>query len=289
MSNVEKINAFKIVAAEMFSNLEIGILNIAKGENVKVNSSEVQNTLLTLKNASLMLELNPLYDHLHVLELSFNELLKQSFFEKKDIDFFSQGIVKARELINEKPLSTAAATSKSKGLIYLIDDEPEILKDLQSVIAPYEFTVKLFSNGKEATTNLKKDNPDAIISDINMPEMNGVEFLKYCEEHKIEIPIIFVSGYASKAIMFECINHGAYAFIEKPFKEEQVIASCLSAVKKNQTQKILSKSVNSVLYQFGDIDKVLELYGQDDMRESLRIEIEKIIEQKMKLKGLIKD
>jgi FixJ family two-component response regulator len=171
------------------------------------------------------------------------------------------------------------------GLIYLIDDEPQIMKDLSEMITPYGFKTKLFNDATDAIANIKSDRPDLILSDISMPGMTGIDLLKFCNTNKIDVPIIFISGLISKDVMLKCINNGAYAFIEKPFKEEQVISNCSNAIKKYKMQQNFTKSINSVLYQFADVDSKLELFGEDDIRLSLKTEIDKIMELKKLLKS----
>jgi FixJ family two-component response regulator len=175
--------------------------------------------------------------------------------------------------------------SNQEGLIYIIDDELNLLSVLTDMISPYGFSIKQFSNGQEAATSIKKDRPDLIISDINMPNMDGIELLKYCNDNNIDSPIIFISGMLSKEIMLDCINHGAYGFIEKPFKEALIVSNTINAVKKAKEQRKMSKSINSVIYQFDDIDKKLDLLGEDDLRLALKTEIENIRSLKKLLKG----
>lgn len=176
-------------------------------------------------------------------------------------------------------------TSSLDGVVYIIDDELDILSVLTEMLAPFGFTIKQFSNGQEAVMNLKKDRPDLIISDINMPNMNGIELLKYCNDSNIDIPIIFISGMISKEIMLDCINHGAYGFIEKPFKETIIVTTTINAVKKSKDQRQMSRSINSIIYQFDDIDKKLDLLGEDDLRLALKTEIENIRSLKRLIRG----
>jgi DNA-binding NtrC family response regulator len=168
---------------------------------------------------------------------------------------------------------------KQKGLIYLVDDEPEILDILESILGPFGFSIKKFLNGKAAFENIKSDRPDVIISDIKMPKMNGIEFLKNCREKKIKTPVIFISGHVNKDILLECINLGTFAFIEKPFDPINTISTCLQAVDSNLSQVKISKSIKSFLYQFNDLDRILELHGEDNIRKSLKVDFHIFQEQ----------
>ncbi|MCR5724267.1 MAG: chemotaxis response regulator protein-glutamate methylesterase [Treponema sp.] len=73
-------------------------------------------------------------------------------------------------------------------------------------------------NGRFLTEKLPEAKPDVIVLDIEMPEMNGVEFLKYRKEHKIDTPVIILSSIAEKgaAVTIQCLELGAADFITKP-------------------------------------------------------------------------
>ncbi len=73
-------------------------------------------------------------------------------------------------------------------------------------------------NGRFLTEKIPEAKPDVIVLDIEMPEMNGVEFLKYRKEHRIDIPVIILSSIAEKgaAVTIQCLELGAADFITKP-------------------------------------------------------------------------
>jgi two-component system, chemotaxis family, chemotaxis protein CheY len=79
-------------------------------------------------------------------------------------------------------------------------------------------------NGREALEVLSKQWVDVIISDINMPEMNGIEFLKQLKQDNLfkEIPVIFVTTEGSKERIQEAIDSGAGGFLKKPFLPEEL-------------------------------------------------------------------
>jgi FixJ family two-component response regulator len=112
-----------------------------------------------------------------------------------------------------------------------------------------------------------------------MPMMNGIEFLKNCREKKIKTPVIFISGHVNKDVLLECINLGTFAFIEKPFDPINTISTCLQAVDSSLSQVKISKSIKSFLYQFNDLDRILELHGEDNIRKSLKVDFHIFQEQ----------
>lgn len=80
------------------------------------------------------------------------------------------------------------------------------------------------SNGREALAILKDNWVDVILSDINMPEVNGLELLRAMQADDLykEIPVIIITTEGSEERMQEALNHGAKGFIKKPFQPEEL-------------------------------------------------------------------
>lgn len=100
----------------------------------------------------------------------------------------------------------------------IIDDDPQILETLQDVFSP-NFTVIKARNGQEGLYLSRNMMPDIIISDINMPEMSGIELCKIFKADPItsHIPFILITGEPSEQVESEAYISGANDLIEKPF------------------------------------------------------------------------
>jgi CheY-like chemotaxis protein/HPt (histidine-containing phosphotransfer) domain-containing protein len=302
------INEFKIEAYEMFELAEEGLLNIEKGLDFSKNYNSIFRYFHSLKGAAGMFELNDLQMHMHKLESLFESLKTIGAINKDQIDYFLCGIDDAKNILsgnksnfihiepnrfltetltlNKKQTTTPKTKIKStsKGVVFIVDDEPDIVQILEDAISDNDFTIHKFYNGEEALEKFEELCPDLIISDINMPKLNGIEMIKAIRKISTTTPVIFVSGYLSKELMQEALAYGAEAFIEKPFSSLIVSNLCKNTVKKNQAMQLLEKSISYILYQFSDLDKYLESQGKDSLRQSLKLELEIILEQRNILK-----
>lgn len=114
--------------------------------------------------------------------------------------------------------------------ILMVDDNTTNLKVAAQVLQPF-YQLSMAKSGKQALSFLKKNKPDLILLDINMPEMNGYETL---EEIKLDnnisnIPVIFLTASNDKDSEIKGLQMGALDFITKPF-EEQVMLSRIEKV-----------------------------------------------------------
>ncbi len=103
----------------------------------------------------------------------------------------------------------------------LICDDSALMRNLISRIVDGAEGMKIVGkamNGRFLIEKIPQLKPDVIVLDIEMPEMNGIEFLKYRKEHNIDIPVIILSSIAEKgaAVTMECLELGASDFITKP-------------------------------------------------------------------------
>ncbi len=114
----------------------------------------------------------------------------------------------------------AIAIGKRKVLI--VDDDEMILDYLKFVIALERFKVYSASTGEKALEILKDVKIHAIISDIMMPGMSGLELLTKVKEDFDNIPVLLISGYAGRSEQ-ECLQAGAVGFLKKPFKNTDLV------------------------------------------------------------------
>ena len=80
------------------------------------------------------------------------------------------------------------------------------------------------SNGSEALSFVKEQSPDLILSDINMPLMDGLEFVRQlrCIETAKDIPVVMITTEAGEAHVVQALNAGASGYIRKPFTSDQI-------------------------------------------------------------------
>ena len=141
-----------------------------------------------------------------------------------------------------------------KPRILVVDDDPTDLKFLTTLIAYYGYDFEIAQNGVEAIEKTKATDPDVILMDILMPEMNGIEACKRLKEDPgtKHIPIIVFTAFGDKEIKIECLNAGANDFLSKPVDSTELIARIknflqfknLEEIKKNN--EILTETIKAI-------------------------------------------
>ncbi len=120
-----------------------------------------------------------------------------------------------------------------KQRILVIDDEAIVRVSCDRVLGPEGYDVELTSRGDEALRRLDAERFDLVLTDLKMPDMDGLEVLKKIKEKWPHIPVIIITGYGTISTAVQAIKLGAYEYIEKPFNPEDI----LSAVKRSLEDK----------------------------------------------------
>jgi len=107
--------------------------------------------------------------------------------------------------------------------ILIIDDEENLRHMLSAMLSRQGYRVDTAENGIQGLQLLKSQVYDFILCDIRMPEMDGKEFLGHALDNNVPSPIIMMSAYGSVDTAIECMKIGAYDFISKPFKKDEIV------------------------------------------------------------------
>src|SRR5262245_32251409 len=106
--------------------------------------------------------------------------------------------------------------------ILVVDDEESIREFFEIMLKREGYEVVTASNGREALEKLKKAKVDLILSDIQMPEMSGLELLAAVKELDPELVVIMITAFGSTETAVEAMKLGAYDYVQKPFKIEEI-------------------------------------------------------------------
>ncbi len=108
------------------------------------------------------------------------------------------------------------------GKLLIVDDEPEILQTLVEILQPLCSEIKTASNGSEALEIFKSNEVDAVLTDIKMPKMTGLQFLAEIRSQFYHTPVVILTGHGDKENMLEALRLDATDLLEKPFSIEIV-------------------------------------------------------------------
>lgn len=127
------------------------------------------------------------------------------------------------------------------GKIIIIDDEPYILLMLKKMLERAGHEVDLASNGKQGMEIFEKENADLVITDIIMPDKEGLEIILEMKKQRPDLKIIAISGGGriSPESYLECATHfGASKVFQKPFKQKELVSAVNELIAKSNLSSL---------------------------------------------------
>jgi YesN/AraC family two-component response regulator len=132
-----------------------------------------------------------------------------------------------------------------KTSLLIAEDDPDILSLLKDIFTKHFQIIYTAENGKEAQQIVRENKPDLILTDIGMPEQNGIEFVIKMRSEGNNTPIVIISASKDREVLKKAIKLGVQDYVEKPFKKAElvmVVHRVLEiAVRKNDLHDLILK------------------------------------------------
>jgi len=150
--------------------------------------------------------------------------------------------------------------------IYVVDDERIIRVSLADELSDAGYEVSEFAHAGQALIQMKTSVPDIVITDLKMPDINGIDFLKRIKEIDKNVFVVLMTAYSTVSTAVEAMKLGAYDYIEKPFDNEKILLIIdriveLKQIKdENKELKIKLKQDYNFSSYVGENKKVIEIF-----------------------------
>jgi two-component system response regulator AtoC len=132
---------------------------------------------------------------------------------------------------------TISPSQEYAATILVIDDEDNMRHMLSKMLQRAGYQVETAADGKEGLTCLERQPFDFVLCDIKMPRMDGMEFLQQCRNTAFGSTVIMMSAYGTIDLAVQAMQLGAYDFITKPFKSDEVLLAIRKAEERDQLKR----------------------------------------------------
>jgi signal transduction histidine kinase len=150
--------------------------------------------------------------------------------------------------------------------ILVIEDEDMVRQSYDDMFSFFGYDVESVPNGREGLSRITKQDYDIVVTDLNMPEMNGIEVLKYIKKKKPYIEVIVITGYATLENAIEAMKVGAYDYFAKPVDIEHVrivISKCVQQIQSRKENEEL-RSLTERLKELNELkDKFITITNHE--------------------------
>jgi len=155
------------------------------------------------------------------------------------------------------------AASDRKANILVVDDESQITRVLKTTLSSHGYGARIAHDGEEALQIMKDWPPDLLITDLRMPNMDGLELCRRVRSQS-RVPIIVLSVKGEEAIKVKALDAGADDYVTKPFSVNELLARVRAALRRNTSPEKLETPVIDVGDFYIDIPgRRLEVQGRE--------------------------
>ena len=131
--------------------------------------------------------------------------------------------------------------------ILVVEDSPSMAEMYKEFLHGDNYQVDLVSTGQEALIKLQESLPSAVVLDVNLPDMSGMDVLKYIHEQQLPVVSLVITGHGSVDLAVESMNLGAYDFIEKPFTAKRLKLTLSNALE----HQVLTETLDTLKDEYG--------------------------------------
>ena len=154
------------------------------------------------------------------------------------------------------PTDSPASAATRKGSILVIDDEEIMREILEALLSREGYDVRLAANAEEGLNFARSMPFDAVIVDVMMPGMDGISALDELKKIDEELPVLMITAFASVENAIAAMKRGAFDYITKPFKNDEVLVVLRNALKQRRLvaeNRALRQNLQARANRFGEI------------------------------------
>lgn len=121
----------------------------------------------------------------------------------------------------------------------LVEDTPSLARVYTEYLKKAAFTVTAVETGAAALDALREAPPEVVLLDLQLPDINGMEILKYVSGQQIPTAVVIITAHASVNVAVEAMRYGAYDFVVKPFTADRLMVTVRNAVERLRLAQIV--------------------------------------------------
>ena len=120
-------------------------------------------------------------------------------------------------------------------IVFVVDDDVSVRELLELMIRWAGWQPEIFASAREFLSHPRVLAPSCLVLDVNLPDLNGLDLQKRVAGDRIDMPIIFITGYGDVPMTVQAMKAGAVEFLMKPFSDDVLLNAIRQAIERSQT------------------------------------------------------
>jgi FixJ family two-component response regulator len=131
--------------------------------------------------------------------------------------------------------------SNATPIVFVLDDDISVRESLEALIGTEGWRAECFASAQDFLARPRGATPSCLILDVNLPDLNGLDLQKQIAGERVDMPIIFITGYGDIPMTVRAMKAGAVEFLTKPFAEDALLGAIRHAID-HSTAKLIDEA-----------------------------------------------
>ncbi len=136
--------------------------------------------------------------------------------------------------------------NEPKPIVYVVDDDDAVRSAIRLLLKSVGLPVTHFASPAEFLAAYDDEQPGCLLLDVRMPQMNGLELQQRLNRRGAIIPVVFISGHADIPMAVEAMQHGAFDFLQKPFRDQDLLDRVQRAFERDAANRRQLREVGQI-------------------------------------------
>jgi FixJ family two-component response regulator len=140
-----------------------------------------------------------------------------------------------------------------RAVVHVIDDDASMRAALESLFDSVGLSTRTYETAVDFLNKGGADGPGCIVTDIRLPDMNGLEFQARLPELGVRLPVVMMTGYADIPMSVRAMKRGAVDFLPKPFRDQDMLDAVMDAIKRDRERRAADGDVARLRDRFATL------------------------------------
>jgi FixJ family two-component response regulator len=135
-------------------------------------------------------------------------------------------------------------------IVFVVDDEPSVCLSMKRLLRSVGLEARTFTSAQEFLLSDRPDAPGCLILDVRLPGLSGLELQVRLAAEKIDLPIIFVTGFGDIPMSVRAMKAGATEFLTKPFREQELLEAIQRSLEQQRVVRLRSAELRMLQQRY---------------------------------------
>ena len=133
------------------------------------------------------------------------------------------------------PAAKLSSLPHPQSIVFVVDDDVSVRKSLELLIDSAGWQSETFGSAQQFLARPRAHNPSCLILDVRLPDLSGLDLQERIGADRIDMPIIFITGYGDVPMTVRAMKGGAVEFLTKPFRDDVLLSAVAEALERSRT------------------------------------------------------